>query len=117
MPQPEDSISTLPLACSPSQTTFVSGSSRVMRISPNSPRWRASASASLSSFQSSGGDFTSRRCACTWGIGGTIRPCRAAVLRMQAIFQPGLTSIRYTTKRSTTPTAGMSTFGSRIFAR
>ena len=35
-----------------------------------------------------------RPLACTWGIGGTIRPAAAAVLRMQAIFQPGLTSIR-----------------------
>ena len=74
VPQPEDSSSTLPFARSPSQTTLVSGSSRVMRISPNSPRWRARAAASLSSVHSSGGDFTSRRCACTWGIGGTIRP-------------------------------------------
>ena len=32
----------MPLACSPSQATAVSGSSLVILISPNSPRWRAS---------------------------------------------------------------------------
>jgi hypothetical protein len=94
VPQPAASSSTVPFARSPSQTTIVSGSTRVMRISPNSPRWRASASASLSSVHSSGGDLTSRRFACTWGIGGTIRLSPAPVLRVQAIFQPGLTSIK-----------------------
>ena len=46
---------TVPLTRSPSQTTVVSGSRRVILISPNSPRCSASASRSLTSAQSSGG--------------------------------------------------------------
>ena len=46
---------------------------RVMRISPSSPRWRARASGSLSSAQSSGGDFTSVRCTSEEIIGSSFR--------------------------------------------
>ena len=58
VPHPEGSIDTVPLAPSPSQATVRSGSSLVILISPNAPRWRASRSTSLSSLQSSGGDLT-----------------------------------------------------------
>ena len=51
----------MPLARSPSQATVVSGSSRVILISPISPRCFASDAASLTSAHSSGGDFTNRR--------------------------------------------------------
>ncbi len=63
VPHPEGSSATVPRAMSPSQATAVSGSSRVMRISPNSPRWRARAWGSLISAHNSGGDFTRVRCA------------------------------------------------------
>ena len=43
VPQPEGSSSTVPRARSPSQATVVSGSRRVMRISPNAPRCPARA--------------------------------------------------------------------------
>ena len=67
VPQPEGLISTLPLVCAPSaasasQSTARSGSVRTMRISPSSPRWRASVAGSLSSAHSSGGDLTRVRC-------------------------------------------------------
>ena len=58
VPQPDGSSRTVPLACSPSQATVVSGSSLVILISPNSPRWRANDCATLHSAHSSGGDFT-----------------------------------------------------------
>ena len=61
VPHPAGASLTVPLACSPSQATVVSGSNRVIVISPTSPRWRASDAASLTSAHSSGGDFTSRR--------------------------------------------------------
>ena len=54
VPQPEGSIETVPLAPSPSQATVCSGSSLVILISPNAPRWRARRSTSLSSLHSSG---------------------------------------------------------------
>src|SRR5215211_228102 len=38
VPQPEGSIETVPLACSPSQATVCSGSSLVIVISPKAPR-------------------------------------------------------------------------------
>ena len=41
VPHPAGASSTVPLARSPSQATVVSGSSRVIVISPTSPRWRA----------------------------------------------------------------------------
>ena len=63
VPHPVGASSTVPLARSPSQATVVSGSTRVMRISPNSARWRPSESSLLSSAHSSGGDFTRRRVA------------------------------------------------------
>ena len=58
VPHPDASISTVPLARSPSQATVCSGSSRLILISPISPRWRARLSTSLTSFHSSGGDLT-----------------------------------------------------------
>ena len=58
VPQPEASISTVPDASSPSQATVRSGSSLLIRMFPSSPMWRASRSTSLTSVQSSGGDFT-----------------------------------------------------------
>ena len=66
---------TVPRTSSPSQATAVSGSVLVIRISPNSPRWRASDSGSLSSAHSSGGDFTRVRFAWTSDIDHPIRPC------------------------------------------
>src|SRR5205085_1349900 len=60
----------------PSQATIVSGSTRVIEISPNSPRRRARDSGSLTSAQSSGWDLTSRRLTCT-GIGSSFA-CRYA---------------------------------------
>ena len=38
VPHPAGSIRTVPRTCSPSQATAVSGSRRVIRISPNPPR-------------------------------------------------------------------------------
>ena len=61
VPHPDDSSRTVPLAAAPSQATAVSGSSLVMRISPNAPRCRASDAASLHSAHSSGADLTSVR--------------------------------------------------------
>ncbi len=61
VPHPEVSSFTVPLAAAPSQATAVSGSSLVMRISPNAPRCRASDAASLHSAHSSGADLTSVR--------------------------------------------------------
>ncbi len=61
VPQPDGSISTVPLARSPSQATVVSGTRRVIRISPNSPSRLASVSGLLRSAHSSGGDLTSVR--------------------------------------------------------
>jgi hypothetical protein len=58
VPQAEADSSTMPLACSPSQATVDSGSTRVIVISPNAARWRVSASTSDTSAHSSGGDFT-----------------------------------------------------------
>ena len=77
VPHPAGASSTVPLARSPSQATVVSGSSRVMVISPTSPRWRAREAASLTSAHSSGGDFTSRRDAWIAGIADGVRrrPC------------------------------------------
>ena len=63
VPHPDGSSRTVPLACSPSQATVVSGSSLVILISPNSPRWRASDCATLHSAHSSGGDLTRVRLA------------------------------------------------------
>ena len=54
-------MSMRPPARSPSQTISDSSSVRVMRISPNCPRWRASSATSESSVHSSGGDFSSVR--------------------------------------------------------
>ncbi len=79
VPQPEGSSSTVPRARSPSQTTVVSASSRVMRISPNSPRWRARVLTSLISAHSSGGDFTRVRCARGSGIGIRCSPPATAI--------------------------------------
>ena len=61
VPHPEGLMATLPLAPVVSHSTLCSGSTRVIRISPSSPRWRARAVGSLSSAQSSGGDLTSVR--------------------------------------------------------
>ena len=58
VPHPEGSIETVPLPCSPSQATVCSGSSLVIVISPKAPKCFARPSTSLSSSQSSGGDFT-----------------------------------------------------------
>src|SRR4051794_21993464 len=58
VPHPEGSSRTVPLARSASHSTRDSGSTFVIRISPNSPRWRARDSSSESSAHSSGGDFT-----------------------------------------------------------
>src|SRR3954467_12062541 len=63
VPQPDGSSETVPVARSPSQATVCSGSTRVILISPSSPRCRASASTSLSSPHSSGGDLTRVRLA------------------------------------------------------
>jgi hypothetical protein len=63
VPQPEGSSRTEPEASSPSHSTTFSGSVRVMLISPNSPRCRASAAMSDSSAHSSGGLLTSVRLA------------------------------------------------------
>ena len=68
VPHPVGSSSTVPLAFSPSQATVVSGSARVILISPNSPRWRSRPSTSLSSVQSSGGDLTSVLLTLRFGI-------------------------------------------------
>jgi hypothetical protein len=62
VPQPEGLMTTLPLVSPACHSTRCSGSTRVMRISPNSPRWRARAAGSLISAHSSGGDLTSVRC-------------------------------------------------------
>ena len=61
VPHPDGSSLTVPLAAAPSQATAVSGSSLVIRISPNAPRCRASDAASLHSDHSSGVDLTSVR--------------------------------------------------------
>ena len=58
VPHPEGSSRTVPLARSASHSTRDSGSTCVIRISPNSPRWRASEPSSDSSAHSSGGDLT-----------------------------------------------------------
>src|SRR3954470_24292562 len=63
VPQPDGSSETVPVARSPSQATVCSGSTRGILISPSSPRCRASASTSLSSPHSSGGDLTRVRLA------------------------------------------------------
>ena len=63
VPHPDGSSRTVPLTCSPSQATAVSGSSLVILISPNWPRWRPSDAASLHSAHNSGGDLTSVRLA------------------------------------------------------
>ena len=73
VPQPEAESSTVPRAISPSHVTVVSGTSRVIRISPKAPRCRANASTSLISAHSSGGDLTRVRCACCWLIGPWVR--------------------------------------------
>ena len=74
VPQPDGSIRTVPRARSPSQATAVSGSSLVIRISPNWSRWRASEAASLHSAHNSGGDLTSVRLAtCSVMAGGFAR--------------------------------------------
>ena len=62
VPQPDCLSWTTPLTSPASHSTLVSGSVLVMRISPKSPRWRASASGLLSSVHSSGGDLTRVRC-------------------------------------------------------
>src|SRR4029453_4998504 len=68
VPQPEGSIETVPLACSPSQATVCSGSSLVILISPKASRCLARRSTSLSSSHSSGGDLTRVRFAVRSGI-------------------------------------------------
>ena len=74
VPQPEDSIKTVPLARSPSQTTALSGSSRVILISPNACRCRPSESGSLHCAHSSGADLTSVRVALRSLIAPGVRP-------------------------------------------
>ena len=81
VPQPEGVSSTRPVARSPSQTTVVSGSTRVILISPlSSPRWRPNVAGSLSSAHSSGGDLTSVRCACVSTMLPTVSPRGSRVL-------------------------------------
>ena len=95
VPQPDGSIRTVPRARSPSQATAVSGSSLVIRISPNWSRWRASEAASLHSAHNSGGDLTSVRLAtCSVMAGGFARAvatpaCRRVATRdlQNATFQ------------------------------
>ena len=63
VPHPEGWSRTEPDARSPSHSTTDSGSVRVMRISPNSPRWRVKAATSDSSAHNSGGLLTRVRVA------------------------------------------------------
>ncbi len=79
VPHPDGSSRTVPLARSPSQATAVSGSSLVMRISPNWPRWRASDAASLHSAHNSGGDLTRVRLA-SCSVMALVSPGRARLL-------------------------------------
>src|SRR5207302_7034023 len=83
VPQPDGSSRTVPLASSPSQATAVSGSSLVIRISPNDPaRWRARDSATLHSAHSSGGDLTKVRLAsCSFVMGVWVRAPRGESFR------------------------------------
>ena len=85
VPQPDGSIRTVPRARSPSQATAVSGSSLVIRISPNWSRWRASEAASLHSAHNSGGDLTSVRLAtCSVMAGGFARAVATPACRRVA---------------------------------
>src|SRR2546423_1407526 len=92
VPHPAGTMVTVPQISSPSQATVVSGSRLVTRISPKSPRCWASVSGSLSSSHSSGGDFTSLRCAWISGIdAGFARPAAipSAVLRWARLCEHG----------------------------
>ena len=80
VPHPDGSSATVPHARSPSQATVVSGSRRVMRISPNSPKWRARASTSETSAHSSGGLLTRVLCARGSCIASVFRHPRGATL-------------------------------------
>ena len=88
VPQPEGSSSTVPRARSPSQATVVSGSRRVMRISPNAPRCPARAPTSLTSAHSSGGLLTRVLCARGSSIAAELRPRPAHSSRVTAVTRP-----------------------------
>ncbi len=89
VPHPAGASSTVPLARSPSQATVVSGSTRVMRISPNSERCLRRVSSLLTSAHNSGGDFTRRRCAVDCSMAGVFaRPAVSPARSAAAIRRP-----------------------------